>query len=299
MKRYNTLSSYFKKIYGGKTAKISVNAGFSCPNRLNGGEGCLFCTDSGGSEFSGNSKMSIELQISEGKKKIADKWSPVNYIAYFQNFSNTFEDSEKLRELYDKALKMEEIVGIAIATRPDCFNNEILNLLDEYNKKTFVWIELGLQTSSEETANLVNRGYSNKIFEDTVDKLRKRNIKFVVHLIAGLPGEKKDDFIESVKYINSFKPWGIKFHNIYIQINSPLYEYSKKTGFNVLEMDEYIDWVTDAIMHLDKDIIIHRLTGDPDRKKLVQPQWIRNKLRVLSEIDRVLCKKGGEQGCLL
>ncbi|MBN1623887.1 MAG: TIGR01212 family radical SAM protein [Clostridia bacterium] len=298
MKRYKTLNNYLKGIFKGKIAKIPINAGFSCPNRENGGRGCLFCSDSGGSEFSGDIEKTITEQIVNGKKMIADKWDCSGFISFFQNFSNTFANTDILRARYNEAIEQENIVGIAVATRPDCFSEEIYDLLEEYNRKTFLWIELGLQTSSESTAELIERGYGNDVFENTIRELKKRNIKTVIHLIAGLPGEDKRDFLDSIKYINNFKPWGIKLHNIYIQKNSRLFEYSQGTGFQVLKMEEYIDWVTDALMYLDKDVIVHRLTGDPDRKLLVAPDWIRHKLKVLSEIDRVMILKNATQGCL-
>lgn len=298
MKRYNTLNNYLKDTFNGKIAKISINAGFSCPNRENGGMGCLFCTDSGGSEFSGDIERTITDQITEGKKMIAEKWDCKGFIVFFQNFSNTFASPDILRARYNEALEQENVIGIAIATRPDCFSEEIYELLEEYNSRTFLWIELGLQTSSELTSEIIEKGYENSVFEKAIQELRKRNINFVIHLIAGLPGECKRDFLDSIEYINKFKPWGIKLHNIYIQKNSRLFEYSQRTGFQVLEMKEYIDWVTDALMYLDKDVIVHRLTGDPDRKLLVAPDWIRHKMRVLSEIDRVMILKNGRQGCL-
>lgn len=298
MKRYNTLNDYLRSKFGTKTGKVSINAGLSCPNRDNGGKGCLFCTDSGGSEFSGDCHKSITQQTEEGKTVNERKWSASRHIAYFQNFSNTYANPSVLSDLYEEALAVPGIAGIAIATRPDCLGDDVMGLLEGLNKRTFLWLELGLQTSSEDTAKLINRGYENSVFEEAMSGLEKAGIKTVVHLIAGLPGENKGDFIRSVKYINGFNPWGVKLHNIYIQRNSPLYEYSILNKFTPLEMDEYIDWVTDAIMHLGKDIIIHRLTGDPDKSMLIAPAWIKHKLRVISEIDRVLGIKGGSQGCL-
>jgi len=297
-KRYRTLSKELCKIFGGKTAKICINAGFSCPNRERNGEGCLFCSESGGAGFSNNVSLSIKEQINNGKKLLAGKWNPIGYIAYFQNYSNTYAVPAVLRKRYEEALSMDGIVGLAVATRPDCLGNEVLDLLEEYNERTFLWIEMGLQTSNRNTAELVNRGYENHIYEKAVFELEKRNINHVVHLIAGLPGEKKSDFIESVRYINKYRPWGIKFHNIYIQRNSPLYSYSLSNDFKVLTLEQYTDWVTDAIMNLNKTTIIHRLTGDPDRRLLHEPVWIKNKLRVLSEIDRALKEKNGFQGTL-
>ncbi len=297
MKKYNALNEYLTANFGGKIGKISIDAGFSCPNRENGGKGCLFCTDSGGSEFSGNRLSSIERQISDGKRIVAEKWNCRAYIAYFQNFSNTYGEPAVLKEKYEEALKQQDIVGLAIATRPDCFTEEIFDLLGDINKKTFLWVELGFQTSNESTAILINRGYSNDIYEKTMNELNRRNIKAVIHLIAGLPGENKENFLSSIKYINKFNPWGVKLHNIYIQKNSDLHEFCMNTGFKTLGLSEYVDWVTDALMYLNEETVIHRITGDPDKSKLVEPAWIKHKLKVLSEIDRVLGIKRGKQGC--
>lgn len=285
------LSEYLKRKFGGKIAKISIDGGFTCPNRENGNVGCLFCSDSGAGEFSGNSQMSITEQIKNGKTNMDRKWNNSGYIAYFQNFTNTYDKVEKLRRIYEEAISCEGIIGLAIATRPDCLEDDILDLLANFNKKTFLWIELGFQTSNDLTSELINRGYKNKILDSAINNLHKRNIKTVVHLIGGLPGESKYNFLESVKYVNRLRPWGIKLHSIYIQSNSPLNIYSIKNNFEPLGMYEYIDWVTDALIILNKEIIIHRITGDPDKRLLVQPVWQKDKLRVLSEIKRIYKEK--------
>ena len=286
-----TLSNYLKFKFGGKVAKISIDGGFSCPNRSNGENGCLFCTDEGAGEFSGDRIKSITDQIHDGKTIMDRKWKNIGYIAYFQNFTNTYDSIEHLKEKYDEALQCEGVLGLAIATRPDCFSEEIYELLKSYNKKTFIWVELGFQTSNNNTAKIINRGYENTVFKQTIKNLHSYNIKTVVHLIGGLPGESKEDFINSSHFVNKLQPWGVKLHSIYIQSNSPLHEYSIKTGFEPLDMETYIDWVTDALRVLDRKIVIHRVTGDPDKKKLVKPFWQKNKLRVLSEINRVLLEK--------
>lgn len=287
MDKHKYLSQFLKENFGGKVAKISIDGGFTCPNRIAGGEGCLFCTEKGAGEFSGDSGKSISCQIAEGRAIMDKKWKNIGYIAYFQNYTNTYSDVRRLKKLYDEALSCEKVLGLAIATRPDCLGNDVLDLLDYYNKKTFLWIELGLQTSNPNTADIINRGYDNDVFEDSIHKLHKLGIRTVVHLIGGLPGEKKKQFLESVHYINKIRPWGIKFHSIYIQKNSPLYQFSDQTGFEPLEMHEYIDWVTDGLMILNKKVIVHRLTGDPDKKLLVKPMWQKDKLKVLSEIKRI------------
>jgi len=281
------LSDFLKSEFGGKVAKISLNGGFTCPNRLNGNKGCLFCTDTGAGEFSGNAEDSIQEQFISSRHIMDKKWNRIGYIAYFQNFTNTYGSLDKLKKVYNEALSQQDVLGLAVATRPDCLDDKILDLLSELNQQTFLWIELGFQTSNENTAEAVNRGYANNVFKSSILKLHDRNIKTVAHLIAGLPGEDKTDFLNSVRYLNDLRPWGIKFHSIYIQDNSPLLDYSIKTGFRPIEMYDYIDWLTDALLDLDKGIIIHRLTGDPDKGHLVSPLWPKDKLRVLSEIKRI------------
>ncbi len=291
MNDHFNLSNYLKLKFRGKVAKISIDGCFSCPNRGNGGTGCLFCTDEGAGEFSGDRKKSITEQIHDGKIIMDRKWKNIGYIVYFQSFSNTYDSIEHLKEKYDEALQCEGILGLAIATRPDCFSKEIFKLLKSYNKKTFIWVELGFQTSNEITAKIINRGYENTVIKHTIKNLHSYNIKTVVHLIGGLPEESKEDFINSIHYVNKLQPWGVKLHSIYIQSNSPLHEYSIRTGFEPLDMESYFDWVTDALQVFDNKIVIHRVTGDPDKKKLVKPLWQKNKLRVLSEIKRVLLEK--------
>jgi hypothetical protein len=238
--------------------------------------------------------MSITRQLAEGKQIMDGKWNNTAYIAYFQNYTNTYGNPEKLQEAYDEALSFPGVCGIAIATRPDCIPDNILELLEEYNNKTFLWIELGLQTSNQRTADMINRGYQNDVFTDAFKRLHARGIKTVVHLIAGLPGEKKNDFLESVKFVNDLSPWGIKFHSIFIQRNSPLYKFSLNHGFEPLDMYSYIDWLTDGLLLLNDNVVLHRLTGDPDKKMLHKPQWQKDKLRVLSEIRRIFMEKAAD-----
>lgn len=278
------LSEYLKEKFSGRVAKVCIDAGFSCPNRENGKKGCLFCTDMGAGEFSGNSNETILEQFNKGRKIMDRKWNNKAYIVYFQNFTNTYAHPKILTQLYSQALQCPEVVGIAIATRPDCIDDKVIDVLDKFNNETFLWVELGFQTSNEDTATLINRGYENKIMLESLGKLKKHNIKTVVHLMAGLPGENKDDFLNSVKFVNSLKPWGIKCHCTYIQKNSPLYQYSLKNNFHAIEMDKYIDMISDALLMLDKDIVVHRLTGDPDRNKVYEPIWACDKLRVISGI---------------
>ncbi len=288
------LSEYLKKRFDGRVAKVCVDAGFTCPNREDGRKGCLFCTDAGAGEFSGNPLEPISVQFEKGREVMDAKWDNKGYIIYFQNFTNTYARPEILNGKYTEALECAGVAGIAIATRPDCLDEGVLEVLEKFNRETLLWVELGFQTSNERTAGLINRGYGNDLFMESFNKLKRLNIKTVVHLMAGLPGENKEDFLNSVKFINSIKPWGLKIHCTYIQKNSPLYNYSLQNGFHALEMAEYIDMVSDALVMLDKGIVVHRLTGDPDKSKVYEPLWACDKLRVISGIWQSYCIKKDE-----
>lgn len=297
-KRYHTLDYEFKKIFGEKTIKLSINGGFTCPNRDGtiSDRGCLFCSESGSGEFAGNVDKSIDEQLTDQMEFMSKKWKSNTYIAYFQSYTNTYDDVETLRKKYYAALSRDNIKGLAIATRPDCLNDEIIDLLSEINKQTFLWIELGLQTIHPQTAKLIRRGYELDVFEKAVKKLKKNNIRFVVHLILGLPGETREDMLESVKYINSLNPWGVKLHLLHILNNTDLYTYYKNTNFHVLSQDEYISLVCDCLELLNEDIIIQRLTGDGRKDDLIEPRWSLNKLKVLSDIDKELVNRQSFQG---
>lgn len=278
------VSDYLKDRFGGRIAKVCVDGGFTCPNREDGRQGCLFCTDAGAGDFSGDRFESIRSQFLEGRRIMDRKWQNAGYIVYFQNFTNTYAHPKILEDKYAEALECPDVKGLAIATRPDCLGEEVMEVLKRFNGKTFLWLELGFQTADEETANLINRGYGNEVFDDALRKLKSAGIKTVAHLMAGLPGETKMDFLNSVEYVNRLMPWGVKFHCTYIQKNSPLYAYSLKTGYRPPGMGEYVDAVSDALLMIDKRMVVHRLTGDPDRNTVHEPLWACDKLRVLSMI---------------
>lgn len=299
MQRYNDLSTYIKNTFGEKILKVSIDAGFTCPNRLNGKGGCIFCGDEGAGEFAGSRRLSITEQIDSQINFLKHKSESDKYIAYFQSFTNTFAPVEVLRKKYYEALSHPNIVGISIATRPDCIDEDIRNLLAEISKQYETWVELGFQTSNEETAKIINRGYENSVFKEQVLLLHNRGIKTIAHIIFGLPFEKHRDYMNTVKYINGLPIWGVKFHSLYIYGDSPLYNYYLNTMFKIIEMDEYIDAVCDAIHLLRKDIIIHRITGDPDKNKLFKPLWPRDKIKVIGNINKELKKRNIFQGSAL
>lgn len=297
-KRYHSLDYEFKKLFGTKTIKLSLDGGFTCPNRDGtvGNRGCIFCGEEGSGEFAAQRCLNIGQQIESQKQLLSKKWPKGKYIAYFQNFTNTYSTCEDLRIKYEEAISKDDMVGLAIATRPDCLPLEVLNLLEELNKKTFLWVELGLQTIHEDTAKFIRRGYDLSVYENAINELKKRGIRVVTHLIFGLPGENKENTLDSVKYIAETNTWGVKFHLLYIQRGTDLYEYYKKHPFRVLEQDEYIDLVCDAIELLPEDMVIHRLTGDGKKELLVEPRWSLDKLRVLSGIDMELKNRNSFQG---
>lgn len=290
MRRFLSFNDYFKKEFGGKVVKLSLDAGCTCPNRDGkiSTKGCIFCSENGSGDFCGDRLDSINEQIISQKKLLSKKWKSNKFIAYFQNFTNTYGDINYLRKLYNEIIKHENIVGLAIATRADCIDNEVLELLESLNKKTFLWIELGMQTTNDNTLKLLNRGYNHAVFNNTAMKLKEKNIKFLTHIIFGLPYETRKDMENTMKYIINLHPWGVKFHSLYIQKNSPLYNYYLENPFQLIEKDEYIDIVTEAIRMLPPDIVIHRITGDPDKKQLFKPIWCADKLSVISSIDKTL-----------
>ncbi len=295
MQRYNDLGSYLKKKFGSKLLKLSIDGGFSCPNRKNGKSGCKFCSESGSGEFT-TKRKSITEQLNAQISFLKEKDKNGGYIAYFQSYTNTFLPVEQLRKMYYEAINFPNVKVLSIATRADCFNEEIYNLLSELNEKIEVWIELGLQSSNKNTRNNMNIGYSTEIFENCVKRLKELNIKTIFHIIFGLPNETEKDYKNTIDYVNTKKPWGIKIHSLYIQNDCELYEEYLKNSFKVITWDEYIDALIMAIENLDKDIIIHRLTGDGDKEKLVAPLWSKNKIKTIGEISKILKQRNSYQG---
>lgn len=295
MQRYNDLSSYLKKKFGSRLLKLSIDGGFSCPNRKNGKSGCKFCSESGSGEFT-TKRKSITEQLNAQISFLKEKDKNGGYIAYFQSYTNTFLPVEELRKMYYEAINFPNVKVLSIATRADCFNEDIYKLLAELNEKIEVWIELGLQSSNEKTRNNMNIGYSTKTFENCVKKLKELNIKTIFHIIFGLPNETKKDYKNTIDYVNTKKPWGIKIHSLYIQNDCELYEEYLKNSFKVITWDEYINALIMAIENLDKDIIIHRLTGDGDKEKLIAPLWSKNKIKTIGEISKILKQRNSYQG---
>ncbi len=300
-KRYHTLDYYYKNKYGKKIMKISLNGNFTCPNLDGtvGYGGCIYCSKTGSGEFAGNITDSIEEQFEKIKNKMHEKWKEGSYIAYFQARTNTYAPIEKLKKLYETAISQDNVVGINIATRPDSITNECLDYLEELNTRTDVTIELGLQTIKEETSKLINRCHTLECFEEMVKRLRKRKIPVVVHIINGLPYETKEDMLNTIKYLNTLDIQGIKIHMLSIIKDTPLEKLYKKEKFHILTKEEYIDIVTTQLEYLRPEIVIHRITGDPDKDELIEPKWLIKKFCVLNDIDKEMVKKDTYQGKLL
>ena len=294
-KRYHTLNYYYQNKYGCKVFKVSLNAHFTCPNidGTKGYGGCIYCLNGSGNY---NDDTDLITQFNEVKEVLHKKWPKAKYIGYFQANTNTYAPVNELKEKYELILKQDNVVGLNIATRPDSISDEVLDYLDELNKKTDLVIELGLQTIHDKTADLINRGYHLNEFENCLNKLNKRNINVVVHIINGLPYETKEDMIETVKYLSNKKILGIKIHMLHILKNTKLFSLYLKENFHVLAKEEYVDIVCDQLEYLNENIVINRITGDPDVDDLVEPTWLIKKFGVLNEIDKELKRRNTYQG---
>ncbi len=297
-KRYHTLDYYYKHRYNSKVCKISLNAGFSCPNLDGtvGYGGCIYCSKSGSGEFAGNIKDNLLKQFENVKKIYDKKWPNAKYIAYFQARTNTYAPVERLKEVYETVLNIDSVIGINIATRSDSITDECLEYLSDLNKRTNLTIELGLQTIKEETTRLINRCHTLENFEVMVKKLRKENIDVVVHIINGLPYENKEDMINTVKYLNNLDIQGIKIHMLSILKDTPLEKLYIDKPFHVLTKEEYIDIVISQLECLRDDIIINRITGDPKIDDLIEPNWLTKKFCVLNDIDKEMVRRNTYQG---
>lgn len=297
-KRYHTLDYYYKTKFKEKVCKISLDAGFSCPNidGTVGYGGCIYCTKSGSGEFAGNKEESIENQFESIKIMMSKKWPTAKYIGYFQAHTNTYAPVSELKKLHDKILKKDEVIGISIATRPDAITEECLDYLEELNKKTYLTVELGLQTTNEKTSKLINRCHSLECLDNMIDKLRKRKINVVIHIINGLPYETKEDMLNTIKYLNTKDIQGIKIHMLSIIKDTPLEIMYKIKPFHILTKEEYIDIVINQLELLRPEIVIHRITGDPKKEDLIEPIWLLKKFCVINDIDKEMVKRDTYQG---
>lgn len=297
-KRYYTLDYFYKHKFGCKVFKVSLNAGFTCPNKDGkvGFGGCIYCSKSGSGEYAGDVKKDLVTQFNEVKEMMLKKWPNAKYIGYFQANTNTYAPVELLKEKYETILKLDNVVGLNIATRPDAISIECLDYLEDLSKRTYLTVELGLQTIHESTSLLINRCHTLDCFTDMVKKLRERNINVVVHIINGLPYETKEMMIETVKYLSNLDIQGIKIHMLSILKDTKLSDMYNKEHFKLISRDEYIDIVCDQLEYLREDIVVNRITGDPKVSDLIEPDWLIKKVTVLNDIDKEMARRNSYQG---
>lgn len=287
---YLSFNKYLKDKFGQKVYKISLDGGFTCPNRdgKTGTRGCIFCSKGGSGDFAESREMSITEQIENGKKKVEKKIKSGKYIAYFQAFTNTYAPVEILRQKFEEAINHHDIVALSIATRPDCLGDDVLRLLDEMNKIKPVFVELGLQTIHQKSAKYIRRGYDLSVYDKAVRDLKKIGVNVVVHVILGLPNESENDMLETVKYVCESGANGIKLQLLHVIDGTDLAKDYEKGLFITLEFDEYVNLIVKCVKIIPKDIVIHRLTGDGAKKDLIAPLWSADKKRVLNAINKAL-----------
>ena len=297
-KRYYTLDYFYKHKFNSKVFKVSLNAGFTCPNKDGtvGTGGCIYCSKLGSGEYAGDKSKDLVTQFNEVKNMMLKKWPNAKYIGYFQANTNTYAPVNILKEKYETILNLDNVVGLSIGTRPDAISDECLDYLEELNKKTYLTIELGLQTIHERTSLLINRCHTLECFENMVKELRKRNIDVVVHIINGLPYETKDMMIETVKYLSKLDIQGIKIHALSILKDTKLEKMYNETHFKILSREEYISVVCDQLEYLREDIVVHRITGDPKIDDLIEPNWLIKKVTILNDIDKEMKRRNSYQG---
>lgn len=297
-KRYHTLNYFYKNKFGIKVFKLSLNGNFTCPNLDGtvGYGGCIYCSKTGSGEFGGNKNISLTEQYYEMKNIVNKKNIPCKYIGYFQARTNTYAKVEVLKRKYEEVLSLPNIIGLNIATRCDAITEECLDYLTELNKKTYLTIELGLQSIHEKTVTLLNRCHTLEQFTNMVKELRKRNISVVVHIINGLPYENEKMMIDTAKYLNNLDIQGVKIHMLHIIKDTKIEKIYQKEKFHILTKEEYIDIVIKQLEVLDPKIVINRITSDPDKDTLVEPTWLKEKCQLLNDIDKEMKKRNTYQG---
>ena len=297
-KRYHTLNYYYKTKFGMKIFKLSLNGGFTCPNLdgTKGYGGCIYCSKTGSGEFGGDKLKSLTEQVDEMKKVVNKKGIPCKYIGYFQARTNTYAPVSVLRERYEEVLACPDVIGLNIGTRCDAITDECLNYLEELNKKTYLTIELGLQTIHEKTSKLINRCHTLAEFDEMVKKLRKRHINVVVHIINGLPYEDEEMMLETIKHLNNLDIQGIKIHMLHIIKDTKMAELYEQEKFHVLTKEEYINIVIKQLELLNPKIVINRITSDPNPGDLLEPTWLLDKCQLLNDIDKEMKKRNTYQG---
>lgn len=298
--RYYTLDYYFKNKYDSKVFKVALNGNFTCPNRDGtiSNKGCIFCSEMGSGDFAGDKNLPLKEQYNQIKSILLKKWPNAKYIPYFQANTNTYGPIEKLKNLFDEAITLDNnIVSIDIATRPDCITDEALSYLSKLNKKVPVIIELGLQTIHENTAVIINRGYKLNVFNSCVKRLKENNIEVIVHIINGLPYETKEMMLDTVKYLNTMNIDGIKIHSLFVLKNTKLSEMYYNEDFILQTQEQYIDTVVEQLAILNENTVVHRINGDAPKELLIAPLWSLKKFVIMNEIDKEMKKRDYYQGC--
>lgn len=297
-KRYHTLDYHFKQKFGSKVGRISIDAGFTCPN-IDGSKGfggCTFCNTNGSGDFAGKRTDELLTQWEKGKEMMARKWPEAKFIAYFQAFTNTYAPLEVLKEKYDVFLNLEECHGISIGTRPDCLEDETIEYLGKLAREKYILVELGLQTMHDSTSEIINRGHDLQEFEDAVNKLHNHGIDVVVHIINGLPGETREMMMETAKYVASLGVSGIKIHLLHVMIDTPMVNQLNNGFLKLMEKDDYTDLVVEQLEHLPPEMVVHRLTGDAPSSIFIGPIWSKKKTIVLNDIDKLMASNDTIQG---
>lgn len=286
-KRYHSLNYHLKTNYGEKLYKISLDGGMTCPNRDGtlGTRGCIFCSRGGSGDFAASRTLSITEQIETGKQQAARKYIGNSYIAYFQAYTNTYAPVEYLRQIFTEAIRHPDIRILSVATRPDCLGSDVIRLFQELSRIKPIWVELGLQTIHEDTARFIRRGYDLPVFERAVRDLRNAGITVIVHTILGLPGESRNQMLQTVRYLNTQDIQGIKFQLLHILKDTDLADYYKKHPFPLPDMETYFSILAEQLTHLRPDIVVHRLTGDGPKQLLIAPLWTGNKRQVLNQMQ--------------
>lgn len=300
MKPYNTFTTELRRLFNCRVQRVSLDAGFTCPNRDGsvGTGGCTFCGDRGAAAVGVPVELPLAGQLSKSKAYLVSKFRAERFLAYFQAYSNTYAGVNRLRPLYESVLADPEVVGLIIGTRPDCLADDVLDMLADISIKTYLWLEIGMQTMHDRTLKLINRGHDHACTVDAIKRARQRGIRVCAHLIIGLPGETREDMISSVQELNRIGVDGVKIHHLHVLKGSQLAEQYLKGELQLLNRDEYVQLVCDAVEHLDEKILIHRLMGD-GRTELLAPDWSRRKLEVLNMIDAEFAKRGSRQGSRL
>lgn len=298
-KRYHTFNYYLKTKFHTKVAKIPLDGGFSCPNR-DGAKaygGCIFCSARGSGEFT-IKEPNIAHQYEMNTKLVENKWPHAKHIAYFQSYTNTYGSLEKIKEMVQPFINNDKVVAIAIATRADCLEDEKIEFLNSLTDKKEIWIELGLQSSNDNTANLINRAHDFACFKDCLERLAPTNIKTCIHIINGLPSETRKEMIQTIKDIQHLPFEAIKIHMLSITNDAPIKRSYLKNPFPLLTLEEYVSIVVEQLRYLKPEIIVQRLTGDPLKEELIAPMWLLKKTIVLNEIDKLMAKNNYYQGDL-